>query len=228
MSYSAVSAWYGAGFALRAKARTTPQVILVLNVGRRIRMRSSVTGVTYQIVNIYHENEPDIAAVFAADRRKARPKASSWHRFLAAFDVLTSSTLKQPLDTKNLLSQSPFPRRQRRRNARTHTAIMATPLARIQTLIQTQCRIFNTIYNPQRLRLGNKILRQRLKGPSLAAYYPRRIATIKDVAKAYPDYEIIDEDEDDRLENVQITKSRGKGPPKKKRTKEVKGKGKKK
>ncbi|KAF2158121.1 hypothetical protein K461DRAFT_290369 [Myriangium duriaei CBS 260.36] len=102
---------------------------------------------------------------------------------------------------------------------------MATPLSRIQALIQTQCRIFNTIYNPERLRAGNKILRQRLKGPSLAAYYPRRIATIKDLAKAYPDYEIVDEDEDDRLENVQITKSRGKGPPKKKRTKDVKGKG---
>ncbi|TKX25885.1 hypothetical protein C1H76_1729 [Elsinoe australis] len=98
---------------------------------------------------------------------------------------------------------------------------MATPLTRLQTLIQTQCRIFNTIYNPSRLRTGNKILRQRLKGPSLAAYYPRRIATIKDLAKAYPEYEVIDEDEDDRLENVQITKSRGKGPPKKKRTKEV-------
>ncbi|PNS15513.1 Mitochondrial 37S ribosomal protein S27 [Sphaceloma murrayae] len=92
---------------------------------------------------------------------------------------------------------------------------------RLTSFFQTQCRIFNTTYNPLGHRRGNKILRQRLKGPSLAAYYPRRIATIKDLAKAYPDYEVIDEDEDDRLENVQITKSRGKGPPKKKRSKEV-------
>ncbi|KAF2219675.1 mitochondrial ribosomal subunit S27-domain-containing protein [Elsinoe ampelina] len=98
---------------------------------------------------------------------------------------------------------------------------MTTPLPRLLTLLRTQCTIFNTTFNPSRLRTGNKILRQRLRGPAMAAYYPRRIATIKDLAKAYPDYEVIDEDEDDRLENVQITKSRGKGPPKKKRTKEV-------
>ncbi|GAB7357244.1 hypothetical protein MBLNU459_g8223t1 [Dothideomycetes sp. NU459] len=66
--------------------------------------------------------------------------------------------------------------------------------------------------------MGNKILRQRLRGPALAAYYPRRIATFKDLAKAYPEYETYDDDEEDRVENVQITKSRGKGPPKKKRT----------
>ena len=67
-----------------------------------------------------------------------------------------------------------------------------------------QCRIFSTTYNPERLRTGNKVLRQRLKGPSLAAYYPRRVVTLKDLQKAYPDLETWDEDEEDRLESLQM------------------------
>ena len=81
-----------------------------------------------------------------------------------------------------------------------------------------QCRIFNTVFNPTGQRLGNKVLRQRLKGPSLAAYYPRRIATFQDLKKAYPVWEMYDEKEEDRLEHVAITKARGKGAPKKKKT----------
>lgn len=65
-----------------------------------------------------------------------------------------------------------------------------------------QCRIFSTSYNPEGLRTGNRILRQRLKGPAVAAYYPRRVKTFKDLKNAYPDYETWDEDEEDRLENI--------------------------
>ncbi|KAK4980794.1 hypothetical protein LTR66_003155 [Elasticomyces elasticus] len=95
---------------------------------------------------------------------------------------------------------------------------MAVPRSRIVDLMKVQCRIFSTIFNPERLRMGNKILRQRLKGPALAAYYPRRVATIKDLQKLYPNYETYDEDEEDRLEHIQIQKSRGKGAPKKKKS----------
>ena len=83
---------------------------------------------------------------------------------------------------------------------------------------QVQCRIFRTVFNPDNLRLGNKILRQRLRGPSMAAYYPRKMGTIKELQRAYPGYEIFDEDEEERFEKVRIKKSRGKGAPKKKRT----------
>jgi small subunit ribosomal protein S33 len=55
-------------------------------------------------------------------------------------------------------------------------------------------------YNPERLRTGNKILRERLKGPAVAAYYPRRVKTLKDLKNAYPDLETWDDDEEDRLE----------------------------
>jgi hypothetical protein len=84
---------------------------------------------------------------------------------------------------------------------------------------QVQCRIFNTVFNPTGQRLGTKILRQRLKGPALAAYYPRKVATFRDLQKAYPEWEMYDEKEEDRLEHVQIMKAKGKGPPKKSKVK---------
>lgn len=84
---------------------------------------------------------------------------------------------------------------------------------------QLQCSIFSTTFNPSRQRLGNKVLRQRLKGPQLAAYYPRRTATIADIQKEFArfDLETWNDSEEDRLENLTIAKLRGKGPPKKKR-----------
>ncbi|MCJ1232087.1 mitochondral 37S ribosomal protein S27 [Varicellaria rhodocarpa] len=97
---------------------------------------------------------------------------------------------------------------------------MAIPKSRILDLLKVQCRIFSTTYNPERLRTGNKILRQRLKGPSVASYYPRKIVTIRDVQKLYPDLETWDDDEEDRLEHLQVLKQKGKGAPKKKRTAE--------
>ena len=50
--------------------------------------------------------------------------------------------------------------------------------------------------------MGNRILRQRLKGPILADYYPRRVVTFKDLKKAYPEFEFWNEEEEDRLEAV--------------------------
>lgn len=94
----------------------------------------------------------------------------------------------------------------------------AVPRNRILDLMKVQSRIFSTIFNPTGQRLGNKILRQRLRGPAVAAYYPRRVATFTDLKKLYPGYEMYDEAEEDRLEHVQITKMRGKGAPKKKKS----------
>ncbi|KAG9233131.1 mitochondrial ribosomal subunit S27-domain-containing protein [Amylocarpus encephaloides] len=95
---------------------------------------------------------------------------------------------------------------------------MAVPRSRILDLIKVQCRIFSHTFNPEGARLGNKVLRQRLKGPALAAYYPRKMATFKDLQKAYPQWETYDEEQEDRLEALKIIKARGKGAPKKKRT----------
>ncbi|MCJ1439925.1 MAG: mitochondral 37S ribosomal protein S27 [Stictis urceolatum] len=95
---------------------------------------------------------------------------------------------------------------------------MSVPMSRILDLAKSQCQIFSSTFNPERLRLGNKILRQRLKGPSLAQYYPRKVVTWRNLQKAYPQFEIPNEAEEDRLEHIEALKLRGKNPPKKKRT----------
>ena len=59
-------------------------------------------------------------------------------------------------------------------------------------------------FNPERLRTGNKILRQRLKGPSIAEYYPRRGPTVQDLQKLYPHLDTWDDDEEDRLEGLAL------------------------
>jgi hypothetical protein len=81
-----------------------------------------------------------------------------------------------------------------------------------------QCRVFNTTYNPQGLRLGTRILHERLKGEAVASYYPPRIGTIKQLRALYPEFELMDEKEEDWLEHLTIARSRGKENPKKKKT----------
>ncbi|KAK0634530.1 mitochondrial ribosomal subunit S27-domain-containing protein [Bombardia bombarda] len=95
---------------------------------------------------------------------------------------------------------------------------MSVPRARMLELVKAQCQLFSTTFNPEGVRTGNKILRQRLKGPALAAYYPRKIITIRDFQKEFAplDLMIDDEVEDDRLEHIAALKARGKGAPKKK------------
>ncbi|KAF2750405.1 hypothetical protein M011DRAFT_465163 [Sporormia fimetaria CBS 119925] len=95
---------------------------------------------------------------------------------------------------------------------------MAVPRARILDLMKVQCRVFNTTFNPNRQRLGTRILHERLKGEAVASYYPPRIGTIKQLQALYPEYQILDEKEEDRLEHLTIARSRGKENPKKKRT----------
>ncbi|KAJ4423416.1 hypothetical protein N0V82_001889 [Gnomoniopsis sp. IMI 355080] len=94
---------------------------------------------------------------------------------------------------------------------------MSVPRQRLLELIQARCRIFATTYNPDGVRTGNKILRQRLKGPALAAYYPRKLWKIRDmIDKIGPSLETMHEEEDDRLEQIARLKARNKGAPKKK------------
>ncbi|KZF20655.1 hypothetical protein L228DRAFT_269951 [Xylona heveae TC161] len=97
---------------------------------------------------------------------------------------------------------------------------MAAPRSRILELLRAQCRIFSTTFNPEGIRTGNKVLRQRLRGAAVAAYYPRRVVTFKDLQKSYPEFEIFDDVQDDRIEHLQILKAKGKGAPKKKKSAE--------
>ncbi|KIW37601.1 uncharacterized protein PV06_10244 [Exophiala oligosperma] len=93
---------------------------------------------------------------------------------------------------------------------------------RLLELSKLRCSIFSTTFNPNQQRLGNKILRARLRGPALASYYPRRSTTVEDMLNEFKrfDLEGSNEHEDARLESIQLAKLRGKGAPKKKRTAE--------
>ncbi|KAI9903279.1 hypothetical protein N3K66_002631 [Trichothecium roseum] len=96
---------------------------------------------------------------------------------------------------------------------------MSIPRARLLDLWKAQCQVFATVYNPEGTRQGTKVLRQRLKGPALASYYPRKLATIKDVKKEFgPHLHTWDDAEEDRFEYIEELKARGKSAPKKKRT----------
>ncbi|KAF9877721.1 mitochondral 37s ribosomal protein [Colletotrichum karsti] len=93
---------------------------------------------------------------------------------------------------------------------------MSVPRARLLDLMKVQCQVFATTFNPEGVRTGNKILRQRLKGPALASYYPRKVLTVRDVQKEFgPELTTIDLDEMDRLDHIAALKSRGKSAPKK-------------
>ncbi|KAI0020458.1 mitochondrial ribosomal subunit S27-domain-containing protein [Xylariomycetidae sp. FL0641] len=81
----------------------------------------------------------------------------------------------------------------------------AVSRARLLNLMEVQCKIFSTTYNPDGVRMGNKILRQRLKGPTLAKYYPRPTPTVIDLQKEFGKLhlETIDEVELDRQEHLE-------------------------
>ncbi|KAL4732922.1 mitochondrial ribosomal subunit S27-domain-containing protein [Aspergillus similis] len=98
--------------------------------------------------------------------------------------------------------------------------IMAAQYSRLLELAKVQCRVFSQNFNPDRLRLGNKVLRQRLRGPTLAAWYPKKTVSFRDLRTTCNSLGLttFDEAEDDREEAIQIAKLRGKGRPKKKRT----------
>jgi small subunit ribosomal protein S33 len=53
--------------------------------------------------------------------------------------------------------------------------------------------------------MGNKILRQRLRGPALAAYYPPRLPNLNDLQKEFASLDLLTENEaeDDRLDHIQ-------------------------
>ncbi|KAG6810332.1 hypothetical protein H0H92_012366 [Tricholoma furcatifolium] len=68
------------------------------------------------------------------------------------------------------------------------------------------------------MRTGAKYLRARLRGPSMIKYYPP-VINIAQLARKYPELELVDEDEEQRLQDIEDRKKRGKGAPKKAKTK---------
>ncbi|KAF7317960.1 Mitochondrial 37S ribosomal protein S27 [Mycena kentingensis (nom. inval.)] len=88
----------------------------------------------------------------------------------------------------------------------------------LKGLTRLRCQIFETAYNPTNARTGAKYLRARLRGPSMVKYYPP-VLNIAAVARDVPELEFVDPKEQQRLEDVEDRKRRGKGMVKKAKTK---------
>lgn len=85
---------------------------------------------------------------------------------------------------------------------------------RLAALTRSRCSIFQTAYNPTSARTGAKYLRARLRGPSMVKYYTPE-ANIAQIMRQWPELEIINFAEEERLQDVEDKKKRGKGAPKK-------------
>ncbi|KAF9361198.1 MAG: mitochondrial ribosomal subunit S27-domain-containing protein [Benniella sp.] len=87
---------------------------------------------------------------------------------------------------------------------------------KLALLNKLSCAIFGNVYNPQRIRTGNKILRQRLVGPTVNSYYPNvQQIKLREITRMVPEMNLIDQGEKARLDDLAERKKRGKGPPKK-------------
>lgn len=83
---------------------------------------------------------------------------------------------------------------------------------RMMALKQLQCSIFSTTFNPNSVRTGSKYLKGRLRGQALVDYYPTQMS-FKQINHLYPGLDLVDEDEKQRLTDLEVRKARGKGPP---------------
>lgn len=95
---------------------------------------------------------------------------------------------------------------------------MATVLpSRLAALTRLRCTVFQTAYNPTSIRTGAKYLRARLRGPSMVNYYPEEL-TVSQLRRE-TGWRIDDQAELQRLQDVEDKKARGKGTPKKAKSK---------
>ncbi|KAL1920642.1 mitochondrial 37S ribosomal protein mS33 [Calcarisporiella thermophila] len=86
---------------------------------------------------------------------------------------------------------------------------------RLAKLAELTASLFHNVYNPTGARTGNRILRERLKGPTFQKYYPPALIKFRDVKAAFPDMQLVDIYEEQRLEEIEKRRRRGKGAPKK-------------
>src|SRR5882762_7272885 len=92
------------------------------------------------------------------------------------------------------------------------------PPSLINAIHKLRCSIFQTSYNPTSVRTGAKYLRARLRGPSMVKYYPEEISISK-LMKEFPMLEMVNPVEEQRLQDIMDRKARGKGAPKKAKSK---------
>ncbi|KAF9442552.1 hypothetical protein P691DRAFT_765107 [Macrolepiota fuliginosa MF-IS2] len=88
---------------------------------------------------------------------------------------------------------------------------------RLFALNQVRAEVFQTAFNPTSVRTGAKYLRRRLRGPAMVNYYPPTL-NMAHIVRRYPELEMVNDEEQTRLEDIEIKKKRGKATPKKART----------
>ena len=96
------------------------------------------------------------------------------------------------------------------------TAVLKSRLA---ALTKLRCSIFQTSYNPTSVRTGAKYLRARLRGPSMINYYPLPLSIAELNRMAPNEMKLRDPAEEERLQDVEDRKKRGKGAPRKAKSK---------
>ena len=71
--------------------------------------------------------------------------------------------------------------------------------SRLAQLIETRSKIFGTVFNPNSLRTGSKILKARLRGPAMLRYYGDRLSGFSALNAAIPNLELKDVAEETRF-----------------------------
>ncbi|GAA5938755.1 hypothetical protein JCM3775_001982 [Rhodotorula graminis] len=98
----------------------------------------------------------------------------------------------------------------------TRWAQHAAPAAqRLQQLAKLRCDLLGTVYNPNSLRTGSKVLKARLRGPAMLRYYGDRFSSFRGLNNAIPGLELRDLVEETRLLDIETLRKRGKVKPKK-------------
>jgi small subunit ribosomal protein S33 len=82
--------------------------------------------------------------------------------------------------------------------------------SRLAALRQLQCAVFQTSYNPTSVRTGAKYLRARLRGPSMVKYYPKQVSIAQLMRQGL---DLVNQEEEQRLQDAADRKARGKGAP---------------
>ncbi|KAG4304508.1 hypothetical protein PORY_002218 [Pneumocystis oryctolagi] len=84
---------------------------------------------------------------------------------------------------------------------------------RLQEVASVASRIFETTLNFDSRRNGNRVLRQRFRGPAMLDYYSQMNVRLKTVIQSFPQFNLVDRDEEARKAYVKMRRQRGKGPP---------------
>ncbi|KDE03718.1 hypothetical protein MVLG_05788 [Microbotryum lychnidis-dioicae p1A1 Lamole] len=95
------------------------------------------------------------------------------------------------------------------------TSSVVPSRARLLALDELRCRIFSTTFNPENVRAGSKILKARLRGPSMMEYYGQRYSGWKKLNAQVPGLELRNIAEEQRLIDLEVRRRRGKVTPKK-------------